>query len=232
MNVKNTEITYTCKGTGDTVILLHGWGLTSNAMKDVETYLLGKYRVINLDLPGFGQNEIVSEWKLDDYADCLKRICEKEGVEDVMLIAHSFGGRIALKFAGVYHVKKMILTGCAGICPKRTLRYYLQIHSYKLKKKLHLKTENMGSDDFKNAHGFLRQTLVSVLNEDLSPLLNKIDIPVLLVWGENDEATPLYMGEIMEEQMKDARLVVFEKDDHFAYLHQITRFLSLVNEFL
>lgn len=232
MNVKNKDITYTMNGSGETIILLHGWGLTSEAMKEVEEHLVKKYRVINFDLPGFGVNELDKPWHLDDYVECLKMICEKENVAEPVLVAHSFGGRIALKFAGCYKVKKMILTGCAGICPKRTLKYYLSIHSYKLKKKLHISTKNMGSSDYQNAHGFLRETLVHVLNEDLSPLLSEIEVPVLLIWGDKDEATPLYMGEIMQEQMKDARLFVFENDDHFAYLHQMTRFISLVNSFL
>ena len=56
--------------------------------------------------------------------------------------------------------------------------------------------------------------------------------PVLLVWGEYDEAVPIEAGEIMEAEMPDAGLAVFEGDDHFAYWHQPDRFNRVLDIFL
>ena len=215
-----------------TVILLHGWGLNSNSMKDVEDYLKNKIRVINFDLPGFGNHEMNCAWKLDDYIEYVHKICVDKDINQPIFIAHSFGGRIALKYASIYPVEKMILTGCAGICPKRTLSYYFKIGLYKCKKRMHLNTEGMGSEDYLNSSGYIRETLVNILKEDLSPILSEIKTDTLLIWGEKDEATPLYMGEIMEEKLQHAKLVIFAGEDHFAYLHQIERFLILTTSFL
>ncbi|MEG0423298.1 MAG: alpha/beta hydrolase, partial [Erysipelotrichaceae bacterium] len=68
--------------------------------------------------------------------------------------------------------------------------------------------------------------------EDISKDLNKISCPTLLVWGNKDEQTPLWMGKKMEKQMPNAKLVVFQGDDHFAYFHQMRRFLEVCDCFL
>ena len=91
---------------------------------------------------------------------------------------------------------------------------------------------HFGSEDYRNAQGVMRETLVKVVNEDLTDLLPRIQIPVLLVWGEKDEATPLWMGKQMEEMMPAAGLAIFEGDDHFAYFHQSDRFNRCLDIFL
>ena len=78
----------------------------------------------------------------------------------------------------------------------------------------------------------MRASLVKVVNEDLSPLLPQIKASTLLVWGEKDDSTPLWMGQQMEKEIPDAGLVIFENDDHFAYLRQWPRFVTVVRAFL
>ncbi len=70
------------------------------------------------------------------------------------------------------------------------------------------------------------------MEEDLRVLLKQISCETLLVWGENDEATPLWMGEVMEKEMMNATLIVLEHDDHFAYFHQPQRFIAILEYFL
>ena len=136
----------------------------------------------------------------------------------------------------------MVLTGAAGIRDKRGLDYYAKVYSYKLGKKiLSLKpfekyrdslTKNAGSEDYRNSSGVMRQTFVKVVNEDLKDLLPSIKAETLLVFGENDEATPVEKGKMMEKLMPDAALVIFENDDHYAYIHQAQRFLLVLDAFL
>ena len=63
-------------------------------------------------------------------------------------------------------------------------------------------------------------------------VLPRIQASTLLVWGENDQDTPLWMGQKMEKEIPDAGLVIFENDDHFAYLRQWPRFNAVVRAFL
>ena len=99
-------------------------------------------------------------------------------------------------------------------------------------KKLEELQNRSGSEDYRNAKGVMRPTFVKVVNDDVSPILNKVVCPVLLVWGEYDTAVPLEMGRQMEREMPDAGLAIFEGDDHFAYWHQPERFNRVLDIFL
>ena len=89
-----------------------------------------------------------------------------------------------------------------------------------------------GSADYIRLDEDMRKTFVKVVSEDLRPLLPKIQASTLLIWGENDQETPLWMGQAMEQEIRDAGLVIFENDDHFAYLRQWPRFVTVVRAFL
>ena len=89
-----------------------------------------------------------------------------------------------------------------------------------------------GSRDYNALDDEMRKTFVKVINQDLSELYPRIQSSTLLIWGENDTETPLWMGQAMEQEIRDAGLVIFENDDHFAYLHQWPRFLTGVRAFL
>jgi pimeloyl-ACP methyl ester carboxylesterase len=73
---------------------------------------------------------------------------------------------------------------------------------------------------------------VSVVNEDLSKLLKEIQTSTLLIWGDKDDATPLWMGKTMAKNMKDAALIIFEEDDHYAYYHQRVRTIRIIETFI
>ena len=77
----------------------------------------------------------------------------------------------------------------------------------------------------------MRKTFVKVINQDLSELLPRIEASTLLVWGSADTETPLWMGQKMEKEIKDAGLVVFEGCSHFAFLEEPQRFLVILKTF-
>ena len=91
--------------------------------------------------------------------------------------------------------------------------------------------KKFGSDDYQNTSGIMRKIFVRVVNENLKPLLNDIQAPTLLVWGDKDEATPLYMAKIMEKEIKDSGLVVFEGAGHYSYLDEYHRFKKVLESF-
>lgn len=228
---------------GANVLLMHGWGQNKEMMDLIAEHLAAHFKVYNFDLPGFGESDEPSEtWGSLEYAEFIHKFCEKKKIEDPIIIAHSFGCRIALQYAYRYKVHKMCLTGAAGVRDDRGVDYYLKVYSYKLGKKImSLKPlnkykdklmKNAGSTDYKNTSGVMRSTFVKIVNEDLKPLLSDIDTETLLVFGENDEATPVSKGKLMEKLMPDAALVVFENDDHFAYFHQWQRFNMVLDAFL
>lgn len=249
--MEKTDIFYgvkTCymeEGEGRDMILLHGWGQNKEMMQAVFDHFKDRFHVIAIDFPGFGSSEEPPEpWGVPEYESYLSDMIEKLGLKDVILIGHSFGCRVAIRYAADHqdNVRKMCLTGAAGIRPKRGLDYQIRTKAYKAGKwflkvtgqneKLEELQKNSGSEDYRNAQGVMRPTFVKVVNDDVSPILKDVKCSVLLVWGEYDTAAPLWMGQQMEKEMPDAGLAVFEGDDHWAYWHQADRFNRVLDVFL
>lgn len=224
---------------GKDIVLLHGWGQNTEMMSFIAEALGKHFVVYNIDFPGFGKSEEpFSAWGCNEYTEFLREFCIKNKIDNPIFIAHSFGCRIAVRYAYRYGAYKMVLTGAAGIRDKRSLSWYLKTYSYKLGKKLLPKqvvenySNKVGSEDYKNTSGIMRQTFVKVVNDDVKDLLKDIEAETLLVFGENDEATPLSKGKMMEKLMPNAALVVFENDDHYAYINQANRFVAVLDAFL
>ena len=241
--IYGTETAYRISGEGRDVVLMHGWGQNMDMMAAIEEHLSPYFRVINLDFPGFGESaEPAKAWGMPEYVEFFRAFCAENGIENPILIAHSFGCRVAIRYAALYPVYKMCLTGAAGIRPKLTAGQKMRTAVYKAGKKYlqltgqHQRLKELqdrsGSVDYRNAKGVMRETFVKVVNDDLSPVLKEVKCPVLLVWGDKDEAAPLWMGQQMEREMPDAGLAVFQGDDHFAYWHQPARFNAVLDIFL
>ncbi len=240
---RQTKIDYVQEGKGRDVLFLHGWGQNQAMMDPLAKHFGDRFRVTNLDFPGFGKSDQPPvPWGVDEYTACLEDFVQQTGMIDPILVAHSFGARIAIRYASRNQVRKMILTGAAGLKPKQPIDYYVKVTTYKIAKQLFklpfLKPyqaamrKRFGSEDYKNTSGVMRASFVKIVNQDLQPYLKTITCPVLLIWGEKDEATPLWMGKVMEKEFKDAGLVIFENESHFAYWNQIDRFLRITDAFL
>ena len=234
---------YTQQGEGKDVLCLVGWGQDSQMFQPTADYLADRFRVTVVDYPGFGQSESMHEaWDVDGYVQWLDALLKVLDVKDPIIIAHSFGARLAIKYQLTRPVHKLILTGAAGIRPKRSLDTVLRIYSFKVLKQIFklpflVKYQEplrklFGSEDYKAISGVLRASFVKIVNEDLTPYLKHIEVPTLLIWGDQDDATPLWMGKKMEKEIKDAGLVIFENDGHYAYWNQLSRFHTIVSVFL
>jgi pimeloyl-ACP methyl ester carboxylesterase len=241
--INGIEINYTQLGAGRDVVCLHGWDQNIAMFAPTQRFLSPWFRVTVLDLPSFGESGHPEQaWGVEEYTLHLKVFCDRLGIVDPILIAHSFGARLAILYAAQYPVHRLVLTGAAGLKPRRGPDYYAKVFSYKAAKQLFkLKmlapykekmAKAFGSADYKNADGVKRQSFIKIVNSDLKPYLSHIQAPVLLVWGEKDDATPLWMGKVMEKRIPDAGLVVFENDGHYAYFNQIDRFHRIVEHFL
>ncbi len=240
-------------GEGKDVLLLHGWGCTTEHFRPIISDMQESYRLTVIDFPGHGKSGRPPEpWGVGDYAKCVEDVLQQLKIEKCSLIAHSFGGRVSLHLA-THHpemIDKMVLTGCAGLKKPQTEEQKKRSEAFQKKKKQLQNLQKLplvgkmaekameklrrqyGSADYNALDEEMRKTFVKVIGEDLSPLLSKIQASTLLVWGEKDQDTPLWMGQKMEQEIRDAGLVVFENDDHFAYLRQWPRFVKIVRTFL
>jgi pimeloyl-ACP methyl ester carboxylesterase len=237
------------RGAGRPLLLLHGWGVSSELFAPILDALQPERRLIVPDLPGFGATlEPGSAWSVHDYAAWCIALLDRLGIATVDLIGHSNGGRIGIVMAATYpaRVSRMVLVGSAGIRPRQTLRSAARVRSYKLlrgversgalppalRRAAARRADQRGSADYRAVSGVMRGTLVRLVNEDLRTLLPHLHLPVLLIWGEHDTETPVDDGRLMEQLIPDAGLVVFEGAGHYAYLEQPQRFCRIVEVFL
>lgn len=250
--IDGIKTNYIIKGVGNAaVLLLHGWGANITLFEGIINTIAKKYKVLSLDLPGFGKTDEPKEpWCVDDYVEFILKFIKQMELREVILLGHSFGGRIIIKMMQrdtlPFVVPKIILTGSAGIKPKKTLKQKMKIASYKalkgvlnssfIKKAFPDALDNLrkknGSADYNNSTEIMRKTLVRVVNEDLTHLLENITPPTLLIWGKKDTATPLSDGELMEKKIKGSGLVRIENAGHYAFLEQPYIFAKVLSSFL
>jgi pimeloyl-ACP methyl ester carboxylesterase len=245
--INNQRIYYEQSGSGNPLILLHGWGGSTQSFGFVHQALSQSFAAYSLDLPGFGRSDEPGEtWGVKEYAALLTGFINKHGIENPILIGHSFGGKVSIYTAANTAVRKMVLVDSAGIEPSRSLSYYLRVYSYKAVRKLlelpgirnytrsiiDSYRSKVGSSDYRNASDVMKKVFVKVVNEHMSEELKRITCPVLLIWGDQDTATPLSDGKMMEKLLKDAGLVVLTGTGHFSYLEKPHEFLHIVKYFL
>ena len=250
-NINNLNINYIKKGNGKAVLILPGWGTTVNTYMPIINLMSTYSTVYCLDMPGFGESEEPNtSWNLDNYVTLVINFIKNQNIQEVDLIGHSNGGRIIIKLMSQknlnFKVNKIILIGSAGIVHKKTLSQKLKIKISKICKKiLELKPikaicpnlisklkNSFGSEDYRNASPVMKETLVQLIDQDLRELLPNISVPTLLIWGENDTATPISDGEIMEKLIPDVGLIKIENCSHYVFLERTAYVNKIINTFL
>ena len=247
IKINGLNFHYTVQGSGSPIVLMHGWGCNLTTLASIEKIAAESHTVYNVDFPGFGESEEPHEvWGVELYTQLIEKFIEAEGIENPILLGHSFGGRVGILYSSRNKVKKLILVDAAGVKPRRSLKYYFKVYTYKLGKKLmpliygkkgaQERIEQMrakrGSSDYNNASPMMRAILSKVVNEDLKHCMPKISAPTLLIWGENDTATPLRDAQIMEKLIPDAGLVSFPGCGHYSFLDNPIQFAAVLRSFI
>ena len=248
LDLAGARVCYEAAGEGPPVLLLHGWGANAAAMRPILDALRPDHSVYALDFAGFGQSDPPPEpWGVEEYAQMVIAFLDSLGVGRTDVVGHSFGGRVGIKLAAKRpeRVKRLVLVDSAGVPPAQTpgraalragLRAGRAILSVPGLGALRGKAEavardRLGSEDYRSA-GPLRETFVRVVAEDLRPHLPEIQAPTLLIWGENDQDTPLADAKMMESSIPDAGLVVLSGAGHFSYLDRPADFARIIRHFL
>lgn len=243
-----TKLHYRVEGDGLPLILMHGWGCNLTTLASIEAVAIAAGRkVYNIDFPGFGQSpEPPEAWGVEDYTRLMEAFVKSEGIENPALLGHSFGGRVGILYSSRNPVEKLILVDAAGIKPRRPLKYYIKVYSFKAMKRLwrmllgekraHARIDAMrakaGSSDYASASPRMRAILSKVVNEDLRHVMPSIKAPTLLIWGEADTATPLSDAKTMARLIPDSGLVSFPGCGHYSFLDNPRQFAAVLTNFL
>lgn len=232
-------------------VLLHGWGSNYKLFQGVMATMAEKFSVAALDMPGFGESQEPPEaWDVGRYTDFVIKFIESFGYKKVILLGHSFGGRVIIKMLAErtfdFSVEKVILVDSAGIKPKKTFRQKARQRVFKMGKgflnfppvkklfpdALGNWRKKFGSADYNSASEVMKLSLIKTVNEDLTQSLPLIKTETLLVWGDKDDATPLSDGQTMEKLIPGSGLAVIKNAGHYSFLEQRYVFDKIIRSFL
>ena len=223
------------QGKGKDLVFLHGYLSSKESFYPQINYFSRHFRVTAPDLPGFGgSGTIPAAWSVGEYADWLEGFLKERGIAFPCVIAHSFGGRVAIKCLARGLIDRAVLTGCAGIVKRRTLSYHLKVKSYRLVKKFapRFAEAKFGSAEYRSLSPLMRESYKKIVNEDLREEAKRIARPVLYLNGERDRETPLSSVKILHECTAGSRLAVLKGCGHFAHLDEPLLFNLAAEEFL
>lgn len=243
--IAGIELAYWVEGAGRPVVLMHGWLNTHADVQLIADALKPNFCVYNLDLPGFGEStEPDTIWGIDEHDRFLEAFISHEHIDNPIIIGHSHGGRIAIKYASHHDVRKLILIDAAGVKPTRTLKYYFKVYAAKCVKSIArilmgerraqqwLNKHRQGSADYRNSTPKMRAIMSQLVNTDLTDVMPDIKCPTLLIWGQADTATPISDARTMERLIPNAGLVSYPGCGHHSYLQQPAKTTAVLNSFL
>lgn len=213
------------------LIILHGWQSQLERWQGLVKGLEGKrFKIFLPQLPGFGKNKISQPWDLNDYVDWLKNYLKVNKIYKYYLLGHSFGGRIAIKYAATspQSLKGLFLVNSAGIKPRLSLKkiiffvlaktgrrvFSLPPFSFFRRPARFLLYFLAREKDYYQANSIMKKTMKKIINQDLRSLLGKIKVPTLIIWGENDQFTPLKDGQLLKQRIANSKLIIYDKVGH------------------
>lgn len=229
---------YEVRGEGKPIVFLHGWGCDHSIFLPIVSRLPNYYSNYLIDLNGFGKSEAPNPngWTVVDYAERLKGFFDEHDLQSVSIVAHSFGCRVAMVLASTYPqlVDRMLFVAPAGL-RKFSLKRWFSVTRYRATKFFvkhsQFDTGKFGSQDYRSCNSDLKNTLVKVVNQDLSSYAKRVSCPVLIVNGRNDTATPLSHAKRLNKLIKGSQLVAID-GDHFAFFCVPTAFANTVKTFV
>lgn len=233
--VKNLKANYKTFGQGRPFLILHGWRSSSDRWQEVAELLAkNNFTVIIPDLPGFGSSQEPSTpWSTDDYVEWIKEFSDAidELRGDFYLLGHSFGGTLSAKFAMRYtqRVKKLFLfaASCVRITtPSKKIMYnfsrivkiFYFFPYYESLRKYFYKFF-IRKSDYPYVSGIMKEIYLKIVSEDLSQKLSFLRVPTVILWGNNDDLTPIEHAHIINKKIQNSKLVVIPGAKHNLHIH-------------
>lgn len=234
-NYNGTDVHYEIFGgtEGEPILLLHGWGGNGKVFNGLID-MFPSHRFVVLDFPPFGESDKTIEgWNIFTYASMVMSLCEQLSIDVCQVIGHSFGGRVAILLAALKKqlVSRLVLLDAAGMKPRRSLKYYIKLYGYKLRRKLGFFVVDAGSNDYQALPENMKPIFVSIVSQHLEEYCSMIYAPTLIVFGKSDNETPIYMAKRLHKLIRKSKLVLLEDAGHYCFLDSPLAFYKELKEF-
>lgn len=232
-----------------TILFIHGWPLNHNAYEyQINQLSKSGYRCIAIDLRGFGKSDRPSNgYSYDRFADDIRVIIDSLKLNDILLVGHSMGGAISIRYMDRHNghgVSKLALFGAAAPSWVKTDNWpygYTKDQVNQFIKETYSDRPKLIRDvgdlfffqyltrPFKEWFGQIcleasgwatAECLVSLRDERLFWSLNKIKVPTLILHGVHDKICPFEFGEYMNNEIENSKLVPFEYSGHGAFYEE------------
>ncbi len=241
---KGAEIHYTDEGEGIPVLMIHGFGGAYTHFEDMARLMKDQYRIIRVDLPGFGLSEYPDGYDpksfTESYQDYLRYLLGVLQLDSLYVMGNSLGGLIAWNCA-VQHpdkVKKLVLLSPAGyeldevLSPGKILKHEwiqkialkgqplwmtrsgLEEAFYKKDKVKDNVVERINL--FTNREGVIPHMINVALTKDFpdTALIRNVQCPTLIIWGKEDAIIPIEHTEKFKRDIPGSQVVIFENSGH------------------
>ncbi|NOU45929.1 MAG: alpha/beta hydrolase [Bacteroidales bacterium] len=245
MNVvsfQNHKISYTVDGQGECIVLLHGFPMDHRVWADFKSSFTPRFKVISIDLPGFGQSEMIHKnHSMTLMAEVVNVVLTTEKIEKCMLLGHSMGGYVSLEFASQFPemLKGLILLHSQAAADDENARTNrdTSIEAVKENKTAYINPfiNGLFSDGFianqpdsvnfikEISHSQEVEAIVAALagmrdRADQTDLLKRIQVPVLFILGKEDKRMPYIKIMSQAALPAHAELLILDKVAHFGFM--------------
>jgi len=211
------------------IVLLHGWGADITKLEPLQKEMQGLgWDVLVPKLPGFQSPPPPTVWGVEDYAKHIKQVAQRQFKQErFVLFGHSFGGKIAISLAstGESSLAGLTLCGASGLSRPNIVKRTVFLVLAKVGRALLVipplaalfrKTlyKAAREHDYQKASGIMKEVFKKVIAHDSRPLVKKIKIPTLILWGQQDRVTPIKDARYLQSTLPNATLTVFENEGH------------------
>lgn len=225
----------------ETLLILPGWRRSASEWLPIAKSLSDKYKVIVLDLPGFGVTTLPKRvFGVFEYADFVRKFLQKLKINKCIVLGHSFGGRVAIVLASEGNIiDKLILVDSGGIEQRNLYAKLISLFRlifFPILMLLPVSFKNkignlMGSEDYKDS-GEMRKIFVKIVNQDLVSFLPKIKVPTFIMWGDRDNVLQVSQTKIFKKEIRGSRVRIVWGAGHNPHIQKPEQLVVILKEIL
>jgi 3-oxoadipate enol-lactonase len=255
--VGDTEIAFDDIGSGFPVVFLHGFPLNRTMWEPQVTALVAEFRCITIDMRGFGgSGGGTPPYTIDRYADDVAAVLDTLGIERAVIAGLSMGGYIAFALwrRHRHRVRALVLADTRAVADtievmerRRELieaaeeKGATAVANMQIAGRVGRTTRDKRPDIYDAMHRMVAQASVTgiigatealISRPDSTPTLSTIDVPTLIIVGEEDVITPVKDARRIQEGIAGSRLEVLKGAGHLSNVERPAAFNTVVTEFL